>query len=177
MIVGNELGQRVGTIRHEITRLNEVGAKLLDVLPVHRVACLMGKHFEEIGRRAVQGYFESRVVDRLDAERIGGCLGGGIIDFLGAFDRIQHSGIFCSGFGIKEPPEGINEIMGGHGIAIRPHTVGAQLEGINLAVAGNGPAFSRAGNKLGLGILHDETLKQVAQDVGFIDGGCLVGIE
>ena len=61
--------------------------------------------------------------------------------------------------------EGIDEVMGGDWVTVRPTTVFSQVEGIDRTVGADLPAFCGAWNQPGVGVFGNQALEQVALDV------------
>ncbi len=53
VVVGYPLGQREGAVRHQLARLDPVGAQLVDGGLVDRIGRLVGQHFKEVRRRGL----------------------------------------------------------------------------------------------------------------------------
>ena len=135
----------------------------------------MREHFQKIRRRRVEGDLQGSRIDRARSDLLRRRFAG--IYLLGVFDDVEHRSVFGPRRRILEASEGIDEVVGGDGVAIGPNGPFAQLEGVDRAVVGQCPASRRTRNEVGLGVRHDQPLEQVAQDIRLVDGGDLMRIE
>ena len=103
------------------------------------------------------------VVDRLDAE-FGRILDLAGVDRLGILHRILQIGVLRGVLRVHQPAEGEDEVLRRHRLAVRPLGVVAQLEGVGQAVVGDFVALGDAQHRLGVGILGEQALVDVARD-------------
>ena len=118
---------------------------------------------------------EGVVVDRLDPERVGRL--GAQADVLGVDHLVDEIAVGAGRLRVQQALPGEDEIARRHRRAVRPFAVGAQLEGVGLAVVGDGPALGRAGDRLRLGVLGQQAFEQVVLDVRLADARRFVDVE
>ncbi|MEN9635068.1 MAG: hypothetical protein RL077_3472 [Verrucomicrobiota bacterium] len=97
---------------------------------------------------------------------------------LSAADNIKLGGVLGAEGGGEDTVETIDEVRGGDRVAVRPASLGAQVEGPREAVARSFPAGCRRGPSVGGGgIEGGETLQESEADGEFFRGGGEVGVE
>ncbi len=131
---------------------------------VHRIGRAVSQQTEEIGCWIRQPDLYRAVVERLDPECIDRQLSGQNLGRV--FDRHQHPRMNASSSRVDRAPEAEHEVPGGNRLAIRPTSVFTQVEGVTQAIAADVPAPRRAWHQTAVRRGRDQTLEQVAQDIG-----------
>nr|CAI0339477.1 hypothetical protein SHINE37_43331 [Rhizobiaceae bacterium] len=162
VVVRDMADQLEGAVRHHRAGLDEVGAVLLDAGLGDRKRRLVRKQLEEEGRRPLQRHFQRRGIDGLEAELVEAELT--LVDLFRVLDRIEDIGIARRGLRVFHAGEGEDEVFRRHRGTVRPLRVLAQLERIDRAVVGDGPAFRGAGNDLAGRVIDRQALVEVLED-------------
>ena len=168
MGVRDEFGELVGAVRHHVSGLDEILAELFHRGLMHGQTGLVGQQFEEVWRCLFEADLERLVVDGLDADILDLALA--LVGLLGSGDRVQDVGVFCTGRRVHDATIGIHEVGSFHRVAVRPFDAIAKREAIGLAVVADFPLLGLSGDGLALGVVGDQTLEHVAQDMSFLHG-------
>ncbi len=142
---------------------------------MQRIGRQMGELLDEIRHRALKRDFERRSVQGAGAEHLDGQ--GALVDLLGIFQRVENIGIRRAGCRVHQPAEGENEIIRRHRVAVRPSGLRPQMEEIDRLVVIDAPVARDAGSEHAAAVMHDEPFKELAQNIAFDDGRCLMRIE
>ena len=165
-VVRGEFGEAIGAVADEIARTHEILTEFLDVGRIDGNRGLMREQAEDERCRALQLDFQRMRVQRLHAERFR--FHRALVDRLAVLQHVEQIGVLRPERGIEQTPERIDEIGGDDRVAIRPFRV-AQLESIGEPVGARGPARGDAGNQGAAGVIGEQALEQVIDDVGLDD--------
>ncbi len=174
-VVGREVLQHVGAVRHEVAGPGEGVAEAGERGPVERRARLVGHQLGEVGGRLGEPDHHR--------ERIGRRHPDGVhrhrpaVDRLGVQDRRQHAGVFRPRRRVEHAAEAVHDVVGDDRIAVRPAPVGAQREGPGQAVGGGGPARGRPRHQGAVGAVGAQALVEVEEDRRLGHGRGLVRVE
>ncbi len=173
---GDPFGRLVRTVGDDVANLDPVLTLGLDDMLRQRIGRVVHQGVDEIGGRVFKGDLERLVVDRLDAElvQIGDLA---LVDLLCVLDGELQIGVVGRIFRIDEALEGEHKVAGRYRLAIGPLDAITELESVDLAIRGNGPAFGLAGNRVVLGVFGDEAFEDVAGNTVFPVAGEFLRIQ
>ncbi len=125
----------------------------------------VGRHRRKVGQGLVQLHFQGVIVDRPHAQ-----LGGRLLarqDLLCVHDlgELDEPAVGRGGCGIDRAPPAVDEVMRGHGVALRPRGVLAQREGVGRVVVRRRVARGHAGNEVAVPVLAQQALEEVPNHV------------
>ena len=161
----------IGAVADQRPGLRPFVAIRLDHLLVDREGGGMGQHFREVGQGRVDRHLERVVIDGLHAQIVDRHFarddGGGVLDL----HQLDIPGVFRGSRRIGEAFPGIDEVLRGDRVAIRPLGVVAQVEGIDGLVLGQIVAQRDAGDE-GAGLIFIvKPFEERAQHAGAFDIG------
>ena len=118
-----------------------------DVAGVDGGEAVVGQYLQEVVGRLGQLHLQHAVAERADADPVGvGQVAGAVLRH--AFDDVEQKRVFGGGAGIEDAQPRLAEVLGVQRIAVREAGVGAQMEGVGAAVAGNLPPFRLPGHRV-----------------------------
>ena len=165
VLVERYLPEGVGAVRDHVPGRGPVAPVGFDRRPVRGEEGGVGGHRREVGQRRVQPHLQGVVVEGLHAELGGRRLAGedGLgVDHLG---ELQVPPVGRGGGGVDRAPPGVDEVVRGDRIAVRPPGVLAKREGVGRVAVGGLVVRGHAGNEVPRRILAEESFEEIANDV------------
>ena len=167
----NMLLEQIGSVADQLARLGPFVAVLFDDLLIDRKDRRMGGHRREIGQRCGDLYFKGMIVDGANAQFVNRFFTGDDLGRIRHLHQFDIPGIFRSGRRIGQAPPGINKVVGGNRVAIRPFGIVAQMEGIGGLVVGKLIPRGHAGNQAAVLVLVHQAFEKRAQHTRAFDIG------
>ena len=172
VLVQYQLLQRVGAVRDHVARRRPVRAVRFDGRLVRGKERRVGRHRRKVGQGRVELHLQRVVVDRPHAQLRPRLVPGQDLLRVHHLGELEVPAVGRCRRGVDRALPGVDEIVRGHRVAVRPSGVLAQGEGVGGVAVGGGVAGRHPGNEVPLRVLVQEALEEIADDVE--SGGFLV---